>query len=215
MKVAFKSVRSRFSERFQCSIFHQSGHAFLACGTPNGSVFLVEIAQDLNVTSSDIFNAELTSKVSDIHPFDSDGRIMSTLSWINAKDDEDILVKCTAGLIELYSFPHSKHWHGNRTLRIPTIPASVGSSSLCSVSGLVYVSSRDTLLCSLSDGSIYSIHQFSTDPSINSGDLDRYSLLSRRVFEEVEHGQVHHSDLNAINGMMSFNGSSTMVWAHE
>jgi hypothetical protein len=78
---------------------------------------------------------------------------------------------------------------------------------------------------SLIDGSFHVIYDISSAPTtkplvgltkkqpiFSSSDL---SSISRGVFVQVEGGAISHSEMNRINGMVSFGGFPIVCWAHE
>ncbi|GBE86530.1 hypothetical protein SCP_0904090 [Sparassis crispa] len=201
--------------------------AFLACGSPDGSVSVVEVIQTLDSTSSDArFITEYYLKeiinVKDGAICHSDGRNVTGMKWIDATGRNPILVYCKPGMLHLWSgLSLAGGWSGPRAINLRTQKVSVGASALCPASGISYITHSDTLVVSLSDGSFHVIHQFSTAPSLNSvsyGDSltsERLTAAARNAFVKVEPEPPLFWDVNRINGMASYDDSATYVWIHE
>ena len=137
-----------------------------------------------------------------------------------------VLVHCKPGAVYLWSaFPLATKlpltWSGSRTMLLQTQRISVGSSSLYPVSGMMYVRSEDCLVLCLFDGSFHVIHGLSVDPSYfprtSTSPLmsEKLSATSRSIFAQAEMRDIRSTDVNRTSGMMSYDCSSTVVWAHE
>ena len=137
-----------------------------------------------------------------------------------------ILICSKPGIVHLWSVPPLASsspliWSGSRTMVLQPQKLSVGSSPLYPLSGVTYVGSEDALVLCLFDGSFHVIHGLSVDPSYfpanPQSDLtsEKISAASRSIFTETSVGDIRRKDVNRISGMMSYDGSSTVIWAHE
>lgn len=112
-------------------------------------------------------------------------------------------------------------WSGARSLRIQTQQLSIGASSFHPVSGINYVRRRDVLVLSLSDGSFHVVHNLSIDPSWSPPILDEkvttesLTKTARSIFLQAEPGNLGFEDVNSTSGVVSYDGSATMLWVHE
>lgn len=129
-------------------------------------------------------------------------------------------------MVYLWSIPvnplaASVFWSGSRAMHLQTQITSAGSSSISPVSGIHYIRSEDTLILSLFDGTFHAIHGLTIDPSYfppnTSSTLTSQNLsaTARLIFSRAEMRDTPKTDINRISGMMSYDGLSTVVWAHE
>src|ERR1700722_6801651 len=132
-----------------------------------------------------------------------------------------MLVPCKAGVVHLWS-PSTPAfgWSGYRALFLQTQKLSVGSSALHPVSGMHYIRSQDALLLCLCDGSLHVIHDISREPTWSSATAspvttESLSLMARTVFVRAEPEEMQYADANRISGMLSYDGSATVLWLHE
>jgi hypothetical protein len=145
------------------------------------------------------------------------------LAWL-----QPILIHCKASFVHLWSSPaQNSGWNGSRTLTLQTQKLSVGSSSMCPVSGITYLRQEDAAIAALSDGSFHVIYNLFTDPSWTppppSGSLQKnpftssgkLSSVSRSVFSQAEEGKNQKADVNRINGMTLYDDFGTIAWLHE
>ena len=189
------------------------------------------------------YNVELLHEPHSHRPSDSDGRSITALSWIEVPQNVSglilfrilrhshdflqlVLVHCKPGVVHLWSaIPLASSvplaWSGSRAILLQTQRVSVGSSSLYPVSGMVYIRSSDALMLCLFDGSFHAIHSLAIDPSYSPPDpsspltCEKLSATSRSIFSQAEMRDIRSTDVNRTMGMMSYDGSSTLVWAHE
>jgi general transcription factor 3C protein 4 len=104
---------------------------------------------------------------------------------------------------------------------LQTQELSVGSSSLYPVSGMTYICSEDALILCLFDGSFHVIYGLSVDPSyfppnpLSELTSEKLSFTSRSIFAKTSFGDIRRRDANRVSGMMSYDASSTVMWAHE
>lgn len=133
---------------------------------------------------------------------------------------------CKPGVVYLWPvFPlatnASLRWSNPRSLPLQTQKVSFGSSYLYPVSGVMYIHSEDALVLCLFDGSLHVINGLSTNPSYptlsSASQLvgDKLSATCRSIFSQAEMGRIRSTDVNRTSGMMSYDGSSTVVWIHE
>jgi general transcription factor 3C protein 4 len=189
------------------------------------------------------YNVELLHEPHSHRPSDSDGRSITALSWIELSTHnvkwlylfesliilmvlQLILVHCKPGVVHLWSaFPLAQNaplpWSDSREIHLQTQRVSIGSSSLYPVSGMMYIRSSDALILCLFDGSFHTIHRLASDPSYlpqdSSSSLisEKLSTTSRSIFAQAEMRNIQSSDVNRTSGMMSYDGFSTVAWAHE
>lgn len=137
-----------------------------------------------------------------------------------------ILVHSKPGMVHLWSAPRLAPgppliWSGSRTMVLQTHQLSVASSSLYPVSGMTYIRSDDALVLCLFDGSFHVIYRLCVDPSYFPPDhlseltSEKLSSTSRAIFVKTSFRDIGRMDVNRISGMMSYDGSSTIIWAHE
>jgi general transcription factor 3C polypeptide 4 len=138
-----------------------------------------------------------------------------------------ILVAAKPGVIHLHASPISTlpGWTGALVLPLQTQRSSAGSSILHPVCGIQYVRSSDTVIIGLYDGSFYSVRNLSSGPLLSTSrgkntavDLTSSQALStlvRSIFLETEPEYTRFTDINRTSGFVSYDGSSTMMWAHE
>lgn len=110
-----------------------------------------------------------------------------------------------------------KNDHGSGLLQTQNI----SSSALHPTSGITYLRRKDCLLVTLFDGSIHTVHKVSTTPALVDSDLEgepacseNLSKATRSVFTKIEQG-VDRKTMNRINGLASYDGGSTFIWAQE
>jgi len=138
---------------------------------------------------------------------------------------QPVVVILRPGVVQLWVEEcEGSAWSGLRSLSLQRQGISSGSSMFYSPSGLVYSPVHDTLVVSLTDGSFHVIYGISSSPtselplgltkqpSFSSSDL---SLISRKVFIQVEGSAIPHVEMNRINGMVAFGGFPIVSWAHE
>ena len=115
----------------------------------------------------------------------------------------------------------SSAWQGSREILLPVHKRSVGSSALSPVSGISYIPARDICVITLSEGSFYTVHNFSVAPSLQPGpssenaSSDALSTASRCIFARVEPEPVATLDVARVNGMLSYDEGSTFAWTYE
>ena len=141
------------------------------------------------------------------------------MSW------ELILVTYKPGVVHLWPEQSptavGATWEDPRTILLQNQKISVGSSALLSVSGAFYERKHDSLVISLYDGSFHVIAGLSSDPSyVTTNSLlgistESISRTARTLFTRAEARQTQKADMNCMSGMMSYDESSTVVWAHE
>lgn len=126
------------------------------------------------------------------------------------------------GVIHLWSWPSaSAKWHGGRALAIQTQKLSVGSSAFSHISGFSYATERDVLVVALLDGSLYAIHNMSTEPSwvpTSSNDeltSEALSQASRAFFAQTVSVGAAYLDVNRISGLVCYDSHSTLTWIYE
>jgi len=120
-------------------------------------------------------------------------------------------------------------------LRLQTLKMSRESSALHPVSGINYLPERDALIVTIFDGSFHVIRNLSSSPTLvqasselvqpvadphatNTNDglsSQGLSLMSRRMFERAEKGNVNKSDMNRIHGAISYDSDAVFLWAYE
>ena len=126
---------------------------------------------------------------------------------------------CKSGIVSLWS-PGSCDfgWSGIRSLPLDSQKISVGTSPLQPVTGLYYVSHEDALMISLFDGSIYLVHNLSSEPTLvpdgDSFTSHNISEATRAAVIRSELGRIGSSDVNRITGLVPY-GHATVLWAHE
>lgn len=124
-------------------------------------------------------------------------------------------------MVHLWSPPDPLgRWSGYRRLVLQNQKLSVGSSSFHPVSGIHYVHHEDALIISLFDGSFHVVHNISHEPSWSpqlnaSFTSESLSQVSRSVFIRAERRAMGNADMNRISGMVSYDGSATVIWLHE
>ncbi|KAG6330962.1 hypothetical protein ID866_8123 [Astraeus odoratus] len=210
--------------------------ATLAYGMANGSVGILEVTQTLETPPIKGFVPEYNQKdhlhvnvkSSQVFAFGPDKRGITGLRWVGTPVRSSILVVTKPGIVHLWSLPSSSpvFWHGSKTLQMELQRSSAGSSSLATVSGLSYVTQRDVLIISLSDGSLHAIHNISIDPSWVPLDqpMDSTSLITSKALTEAsraffvrssQDAGVDYTDVNQINGLVPYDSYSTLVWIYE
>lgn len=137
------------------------------------------------------------------------------------------MVHCKPGVVHLWHAPPLvattlAKWSGSRTIFLENQNTSVGSSAMYPVSGLGYIPVEDVLILSLFDGSFHSIRGLTIEPfystpqdaprSMNHHEM---SKRARTVFSKSEKRAIAGADINRMNGMILYDGSSTVIWAHE
>ncbi|EMD39169.1 hypothetical protein CERSUDRAFT_46938 [Gelatoporia subvermispora B] len=198
--------------------------AYLACGAGDGSITIVKVTQTLQCTSSVTTNSEITASVEiqDELANEHDGRIITGMKWLYSPRRGPMLVYCKPGLLNLWSGDTAHDlWSGRRSFALETQKLCGGSSPLCPVSGIEYSTSKDSLVISLSDGSLHVLRSVSLEPQWDNQFSDdglagpRMSAVARAVFRQVEPETVQAKDVQSIYGMASYDGQGTYVWIHE
>ncbi|KZT09847.1 uncharacterized protein LAESUDRAFT_721997 [Laetiporus sulphureus 93-53] len=200
--------------------------ASLACGTSDGSVFLVRVAQVLRAspTTSEPppeFDMNVISDFQDVKVCESDHRSITALKWVNIANSHAVLVCSKPGLVHIWVSPSSDcTWSGLQTFPFVNQKLSVGASAICVVSGVTYIPKEDALVLCLTDGSFYVVHSVSTAPTSVPTPCPGFSsralsLAARKIFVDVEPDEVSFKDVNRIFGMSSYDDLGTFVWLHE
>jgi general transcription factor 3C protein 4 len=142
-------------------------------------------------------------------------------AWSHSHLKQRILVHCKPGVVHLWC-PYATvfGWSGYRVLFMEAQKLSVGSSALHPVSGVQYIRCQDALIICLSGGSFHVIQQLSLEPSWSAANVstlttENLSVASRSVFTRVENEETQFTDVNRISGMLSYDGSATLLWLHE
>jgi general transcription factor 3C polypeptide 4 len=138
---------------------------------------------------------------------------------------QPVVILLRPGVIQLWREECDEcTWSGLRSLYLERQGISNGSSMLYPPSGLVYSPEHDAIVLSLFDGTFHVLYNISSSPTVrasigstnqsglSSSDL---SLVSRRIFEQIEAGAILQEEMNRINGMASFGGFPILCWAHE
>ncbi|KAI0831996.1 putative zinc-finger of transcription factor IIIC complex-domain-containing protein [Trametes gibbosa] len=206
---------------------HDGTHeAMLACGAADGSVSILSVRQAIapKPPASKTFSdhaIDLSICRHDGIAHKPDGSAITGMKWANIPGREPILVVHKAGTLYFMSAPSiNTGWSGCKMLLLRTQPRSVGSSALCPASGICYIPNLDMSVLSLSDGSFHAIHRVSVDPTldppaseaVSSGAL---SDVSRSVFLLAETEKMTAKDVNHVNGMTTYDDSSTFMWIYE
>ncbi|KAH7920247.1 hypothetical protein BV22DRAFT_1021558 [Leucogyrophana mollusca] len=200
------------------------GHceSFLAYASDDGSIRLLKVAQTLQPVSNTGLVPQFAASVecsSEDEPetvHGADSRSITVLTWVEVPGRSPILVSSNPGLVHFWSRDKGAH-----TLTLHTQKYSAGSSALAPVSGVAYVPERDALIISLFDGSFHVVHDLCGNPSLSSpidGDTvtsETLSHTSRSLFAQATPTGIEHMDVNRINGMVSYDGLSTLVWIYE
>ncbi|KZV92014.1 hypothetical protein EXIGLDRAFT_749894 [Exidia glandulosa HHB12029] len=200
--------------------------ALLACGLPCGLISLVRVVQQIN---DDDNQPHLTCEIidSDLEhvPANADDTGITALEWIRARNDAPILVYCKPGFVSLYSHPEivagrstpsgeGPNWSGTRVLPLQNQHVSAGSSSWSPASGVIYVAEHDVLIVTLFDGSMHTIHEVSTSPTLQASpdpatlSTNSLTICARKIF--VKHAphvfqrQVTLQDVNRTTGITEF-----------
>ena len=143
---------------------------------------------------------------------------------------QSVLVSSNPGLLKLYSRSNSSatYWTGHRVLRLQTLKISRESSALHPVSGINYLPELDALIVTLFDGSFHIVQNLSSSPTftqVSSSELIHHtdgglnsqalSLMSRKMFELSEKGNVNKNDMNRVHGAISYDADAVFMWAYE
>lgn len=140
---------------------------------------------------------------------------------VKLTSSQPILVYFKPGLVCLWSAPHSPgFWSGSLSFRVRTQKISASSSSLHPVSGVSYVEKYDMLVFSLQDGSFHVIYSLSAQPTLEPPNdalatAESLSAMSRAVYTRSEEKPVRKTDMEAVNGMVSYDGGQTFTWVYE
>ncbi|KAH9940878.1 transcription factor IIIC subunit delta N-term-domain-containing protein [Epithele typhae] len=185
--------------------------AMLACALSDGSVVIISVSQSLasralgsGTESSPDHGFVLTVGINFEKPSEGNGSAITGLRWADVVGRKPILMHHIAGILHL--------WSPKR---------SVGSSALCSASGIAYIQRYDLCVIALSDGSFHSVHQLSVEPTLDphpteeSASSGALSAASRSVFARVEQEPVTFKDVDFIHGMTGYDGAATFMWAYE
>ncbi|KZV69295.1 hypothetical protein PENSPDRAFT_633282 [Peniophora sp. CONT] len=202
----------------------QQARATLACGVADGSIILVEVTQTLHAEAASqlghIYRLEVQTNASE-PIYAADKKTTTGLQWVTLPARGAVLVFFKPGLVHLWSLQHAEElWSGSRVFRLQTQKTSASSSFLHPVSGVSYIAKYDMLVLSLQDGSFHAVYQMTTEPTLVSPEptlptSSAMSSLSRTIFGRCEEKPVKKTDLSVVDGMTSFNGSSTFIWTCE
>ncbi|KAF8638457.1 hypothetical protein AX17_002191 [Amanita inopinata Kibby_2008] len=162
--------------------------SYLAYGTADGSIGIVKLTQQLSHPPAGNGNSiALTSEKSSLLVHEPDQMGITALQWVTFPNLNRILIHCTPGSIHLHyplvpsapSFPPAlSTWH-THTLRLKTYRASSTSSALHLPSSISYLSLRDALLVTISDGSVHVIRGVASgEPCLVFGREDVASPMS-------------------------------------
>jgi len=204
--------------------------AILAYSTSDGTLGLIRVTRAYGVEPrGSEFGPGLVLSTNVSHALwsncEAEDRIVTGLSFIEPQNMKPVVVVFRAGVVQLWADEcEGTTWKGLRPFSLHRQDISSGSSILYPPSGLVYSPEDDSLVLSLTDGSFHVIYDISSaptatppvdptkQPGLSSSDL---SSMSRRVFIRAEGGAIHHTEMNRINGMVSFGGFPVVSWAHE
>lgn len=134
---------------------------------------------------------------------------------------QDTLVYSKPGKLYVWALASNGHSPIFRTIALHTQHVSVGSSALTPVVGLEYVTSEDTLVVALTDGSFHTVLHFSgtrttAEPPAEPGLSGlRLSKTARATFAAAEPENTTTRDVNRHYGMVSYDGFSWFAWLHE
>lgn len=130
-----------------------------------------------------------------------------------------MLVFSKPGVVHVWPVPAPfLSWTGLRSIPLKTQKLSVGSTAFSQTSGIAYSATQDTLIISLADGSFHAIRRVSKDPAGPFYDEDmseNVSKIVRSIFVNVKEDKMTNVDMNAVHGMVSYDGDSTLTWMHE
>ncbi|KZP30470.1 hypothetical protein FIBSPDRAFT_777198 [Athelia psychrophila] len=204
--------------------------AYLAYGTADGAVGLIAITQILQSASTlsgigENHTTLISYSLPPQLPSAADGRSISSMHWVETISGHTILAVYKPGVVHLWPAPSpaaiDSTWDVPRTIFLQTQKTSVGSSAVLPVSGTFYEPKDDSLIISLYDGSFHVIHRLSNDPTYNLTkspgciSTDTISRTARLLFMRAEAREIQKTDANRTSGMMSYDQSSTVLWAHE
>ncbi|KAK7056379.1 hypothetical protein VNI00_002933 [Paramarasmius palmivorus] len=181
-----------------------------------------------------------------IHPLDRGVRaIYFIFVRVESHRQQPILVYTTPGMIRLWSASSASsafspnHWSGSRQFLLKTQKIHATSASVHPVTGMQYISPRDSLLFCLFDGSYHVLSSLSTSPELRSeGDFSSVKLTenARAVFERVEFmtlrkqekekdgeggkerekdKEIGFKDVNRTCAMGLHDESGVITWLHE
>ncbi|KAI0079097.1 hypothetical protein K474DRAFT_1640323 [Panus rudis PR-1116 ss-1] len=200
--------------------------AFIACTLANGSISIVKVIQYLNQNRSAHFASDFSPRVAwemlDEPPNAPSGRSITALKWVQPSAPETLtLIFTTPGELHMWR-PQASNvgWSGTCGFALQVKKTTVGSSALSPPSGIVYNGRHDAVTVSLSDGSFHVIHNFSVSPTLSTTETSEVSSTAltgkvRSVFLKLEESVRRTTDVNRIDGMMTFDGDGTFAWIHE
>ncbi|EPT00974.1 hypothetical protein FOMPIDRAFT_1121318 [Fomitopsis schrenkii] len=206
----------------------QSGtcEAYIACGIADGSVVVLRVTQTLHSQPSPSgfvprYNVRATFDVRDVKPAEAGWGEVTSMKWTTPSADVDTLVYSKPGKLYVWALASNGHSPIFRTIALHTQHVSVGSSALTPVVGLEYVTSEDTLVVALTDGSFHTVLHFSgtrttAEPPAEPGLSGlRLSKTARATFAAAEPENTTTRDVNRHYGMVSYDGFSWFAWLHE
>ncbi|TFK20065.1 hypothetical protein FA15DRAFT_759627 [Coprinopsis marcescibilis] len=205
------------------------GESYIAYASGNGDVGIVKAIQRL--TSTNIGSSfapqhtlDLQTQKADHLVIDSDSAGVTALQWIQPNSLPQILVVCKPGIVYLWSASTDPtSWSGLRSFELHTQRISNGASSFHPASGVVYLQDQDCLLVTLFDGTFHSIHNVSKAPKLLNAcaddtsvvTSDKLSKASRDIFVRTELEKDDKKTMNRINGLVSYDGGATFLWAQD
>ncbi|KAH9857250.1 putative zinc-finger of transcription factor IIIC complex-domain-containing protein [Lenzites betulinus] len=200
--------------------------AMLACGASDGSLSVLSVRQTIaskpsasNFSSDHVLELSICRHDGIVHK--PDGRAITGMKWANIPGGMPILIVHKAGTLHLLSIPSPESiWSGSKVLFLRTQPRSVGSSALCQASGICYIPNLDISVLSLSDGSFHAVYSVSVDPTLDppastTVSSDALSGATRSVFLLAESEKMTAKDVDHVNGMTTYDDSSTFMWTYE
>ncbi|KAL0959812.1 hypothetical protein HGRIS_011494 [Hohenbuehelia grisea] len=141
--------------------------------------------------------------------------------WVNSVSKDPILVCCTPGHVHLWRHSEDNDgWSGLRTLTLHTQRLCVSSTAFSTPSGIQHLASLDAVCISLSDGSFYTVHSISKDPSLippagcDGFSSEAMSAGARSVSIQCASGGVQFKDMCRVSGMTTY-GYASFAWIYE
>ncbi|TEB30888.1 hypothetical protein FA13DRAFT_1754967 [Coprinellus micaceus] len=203
--------------------------SYLAFGVADGSVGLLKLQEKLYSPNNPEFSftpdyqvdLSITNNEEQVQSADKAG--LTGLEWISIPSGGSILVFCKPGVLFLWSPPENSgvSWSGLRCLEFERQKVSSAASAFHPASGVSYRAAGDVLTVSLFDGSIHVVGGVTQNPRWNkevegsSWTSAQLSQRCRSIFKKVESGPIDDRVMNRMNGLTSYDGGSSFVWAHE
>ncbi|KAF8516187.1 transcription factor IIIC subunit delta N-term-domain-containing protein [Hysterangium stoloniferum] len=191
--------------------------ALLACGIPDGSIFIILVSLALD---NDLQPHWEFTHLNNGEPSCEPGySALTAIKWIETEERVPILTYAKPGIIHIRRMSNKTQyeWAEIWQVALESQPISTSTSPLAPVSGLLYYKQHDALLVSLFEGTFCMIKNISTLPTLHaSSDLTSEDLTNRiRAVFALAEEHISFEDVNRTMGLFDYDSAGAIGWFHE